>query len=137
MEAISRNHLNSTLEKVLYEIDALMALLCTHRGLAFTDRLAHKLNNATHLLRHSISLIEQGYPTQYATSTLYGSLHHLESVTTDPDLMELQHFALDHYLAVFSPLILPLMMPLMIGLVREIKRYRKLKSMVVEDGGKC
>jgi phosphatidylinositol glycan class S len=137
MEAISRNHLNSTLEKVLYEIDALMALLCTHRGLAFTDRLAHKLNNATHLLRHSISLIEQGYPTHYATSTLYGSLHHLESVTTDPDLMELQHFALDHYLAVFSPLILPLMMPLMIGLVREIKRYRKLKSMVVEDGGKC
>jgi hypothetical protein len=128
LEAIAQNHWYSVLQQVLYETDATMALLHTHRSLAFTEAIAIRLNNSTQLLRHSISLTEQGYPAQYATSALYGSLHHLESVTSDPDLMELPHFAIDHYLAVFSPLILPLLMPLVVGLVREIKRYRQLKN---------
>lgn len=128
MESIAQKQWQSILHKALYETDALMSLLYIHRGLTFTDRLAHKLNNATHLLRHSISLIEQGYPTQYTTLALHGSLYHLEEVRSDPELMELPHFAIDHYLAVFSPLVLPLLMPLVVGLVREIKRYRELKK---------
>jgi hypothetical protein len=137
LEAIARNHWYSVLQRVLCETDALMALLYTHRSLAFTESIAYRLNNSTQLLRHSMALIEQGYPTQYATSALYGSLHHLESVTSDPDLMELPHFAIDHYLAVFSPLILPLLMPLVVGLVREIKRYRKLKRKHEEGSASC
>ena len=133
MESIARNHWNVVLDKVVYETDALMSLLYTHSGLAFPPSVVHKLNNATHLLRHSISLMEQGYPTMYATSALYGSLHYLETVKSDPELMELPHFAFDHYLAVFSPLILPLLMPMIAGLVREIKRYRKLRNKIADE----
>ena len=130
LESISRNHWQSSVEKVLHESENLMSLLYTHHGLAFPKRLAQRLNDATHLIRHSISLSEKGYPTQYATSAMYKSMHYLESIMSDPDLMELPHFAIDHYLAVFSPLILPLLMPLVLGLVREIKRYRNLKNKI-------
>lgn len=131
LESIARSHWSSVLEEVLSKTDATMALMRKHANtLAFPDHVAYKLNNATHLLRQSISLVEQGLPTLHATSTLYGSLRYIESLQADPDFMELQHFAIDHYLAVFSPLVLPLMMPMLVGLVREVKRYNELKAKV-------
>jgi hypothetical protein len=55
-------------------------------------------------------------------------LYHLEAVRVDHRLMELPYFAMDHYLAVFSPLVLPLLLPMISGLVREVKRFRKLRN---------
>ena len=134
LESIARSRLHSVLQTVLDKTDAFMGLLHTHKRLAFAETTANNLNNATHLLRHSISLLEQDYPLQYTTSSLYKSLYYLESAINDSDLMELPYFAIDHYLAVFSPFILPLTIPLVVGLVREVKRYRKLKMKVVEGG---
>eukprot|EP00571_Detonula_confervacea_P003604 CAMPEP_0172315514 /NCGR_PEP_ID=MMETSP1058-20130122/25415_1 /TAXON_ID=83371 /ORGANISM="Detonula confervacea, Strain CCMP 353" /LENGTH=681 /DNA_ID=CAMNT_0013029599 /DNA_START=34 /DNA_END=2079 /DNA_ORIENTATION=+ len=129
LESIARSHYAYSLELAFSEADALLAVLYQHGGtLAFPQEVAHKLNNATHLLRQSISLIEQGYPTIYSTSLLHGSLQYLESVQNDYKFHELPYFAPDHYLAVFSPLVLPLLLPMMVGLIREIKRFQKLRK---------
>lgn len=91
------------------------------------EQLAGKINKATSLLRQSITVAQNGYPLFYATSLLYGSSWQLQDVRNDPDFMELSYFAPDHYLAVFSPLVLPLLLPMILGLVREVKRYNELK----------
>jgi len=129
LESIARSNYYSTLEVAFHETDALFALLRQHgSSLALPEKVAYELNNATHLLRQSISLVEQGYPMMYASSLLHGSLDHLEVVRLDHRLMELPFFAMDHYLAVFSPLVLPLLLPMISGLVRELKRFRTLRN---------
>jgi hypothetical protein len=129
LESIARSNYYSSLEMAFQEIDALFALLRQHgSSLALPEKVAYKLNNATKLLRQSISLVEQGYPMMYASSLLHSSLYHLEAVRVDHRLMELPYFAMDHYLAVFSPLVLPLLLPMISGLVREVKRFRKLRN---------
>jgi hypothetical protein len=129
LETIARSHYPTSLEYALHQTDALFAVLHRHgRSLALPMDVANKLNNATHLLRQSISLIEQGYPAIYATSLIHGSIHYLESVQRDHRVYELPYFAIDHYLAVFSPLVLPLLLPMLAGLVREVKRYRELRK---------
>mmetsp|Transcript_24270 Transcript_24270/g.36772 ORF Transcript_24270/g.36772 Transcript_24270/m.36772 type:complete len:121 (+) Transcript_24270:1101-1463(+) len=113
---------------VSHEIDAVMSLLHEHGStLALPEHVAKKINTATNLLRKSISYVEEGLPVMYATSALYGALTTIESAQADADLFELPYFAPDHYLAVFSPLVLPLVMPMIFGLVREVKRYKELK----------
>jgi len=129
LESIARSHYSTTLETVLNELDSLHAVLYQHGStLAFPEELAYKLNNATHLLRQSIELTGEGYPTIYTTSLLYGSLRHIESVQSDYQFHELPYFAIDHYLAVFSPLVLPLMLPMIAGLIREVKRFKEHKK---------
>jgi hypothetical protein len=128
LESIAQSHWYPVLQQVLHEIDATMSLLHEHGStLALPERVAKKINTATHMLRKSISFIEEGLPAMYATSALYGALTTIESVLADADLFELPYFAPDHYLAVFSPLVLPLMMPMIFGLIREVKRYKELK----------
>jgi hypothetical protein len=129
LESIARSHYYSSLEIAFNEIDTLFALLRQHgNSLALPEDVAHTLNNATHLLRQSLSLVEQGYPMIYATSLLHGSLRNLESVQIDHRILEVPYFASDHYLAVFSPLVLPLLLPMTSGFVREVKRFRKLRN---------
>jgi len=128
LESIAQSHWYPVLQQTLHEIDAAMTLLHEHGNtLALPKHVARKINKATNLLRKSITYVEEGLPTMYATSALYGALAMIEVVTADPDLFELHYFAPDHYLAVFSPLALPLMMPLIFGLVREVRRFKKLK----------
>ena len=129
LESIARSHYYSSLEIAFNEIDTLFALLRQHgNSLALPEDVAHTLNNATRLLRQSLSLVEQGYPMIYATSLLHGSLRNLESVQIDHRILEVPYFASDHYLAVFSPLVLPLLLPMTSGLIREVKRFRKLRN---------
>ena len=128
LESIAQTHWYSVLQRVLQEIDAVMSLLHEHGStLALPEHVAKKINTATHLLRKSISFVEDGFPAMYATSALYGALKTIESVQADADLFELPYFAPDHYLAVFSPLVLPLVMPMIFGLIKEVKRYKELK----------
>ena len=128
LESIARSQYSKSLDIALHEMDVLLAVLYQHQStLAFPVEVAYKLNNATQLLRQSISLIEQGYPTIYATSLIHGSLQYIESVQSDHRFHELPYFAIDHYLAVFSPLVLPLLLPMIAGLVREVKRFRELR----------
>ena len=63
-----------------------------------------------------------------ALSAVNTALRMTQRLATDGDMMEQMYFPQDHYLAVFTPLILPLMLPLLLGLVREIKRYKKLSK---------
>jgi len=129
LESIARSHYYSSLELAFSETDVLMSLLHQHAGtLALPREVAYKLNNATHLLRQSISLVGKGFPTMYASSLLHGSLQHIQSVQNDHRFVELPYFAPDHYLAVFSPLVLPLLLPMMVGLIREVKRFRELQK---------
>ncbi len=129
LESIARSHYYSSLEIAFNEIDTLFALLRQHgNSLALPEDVAHTLNNATHLLRQSLFLLEQGYPMIYATSLLHGSLRNLESVQIDHRILEVPYFASDHYLAVFSPLVLPLLLPMTSGFVREVKRFRKPRN---------
>ena len=50
-----------------------------------------------------------------------------QSLLRDSTLMEPIDMQNDHYMAVFFPLIFPLLLPFVAGLIREVKRYRKLK----------
>ena len=128
LESIAQSHWHPVLQHLLHEIDAVMSLLHGHGStLALPEHVAQKINKATQLLRQSISFVEEGLPVMYATSTLYAALEQIESVQMESDLFELPYFAPDHYLAVFSPLVLPLMMPMIFGLLRELKRYKELK----------
>jgi len=129
LESIARIHFSSSLEAALLETDSLMALLHQHSGtLALPGEVARKLNNATRLLRQSISLAEKGFPTMYCSSQILQSLQLLRSVQNDHRLVELPYFAPDHYLAVFSPLVLPLLLPMIVGLIREVKRFQRLRK---------
>jgi len=128
LEYVARSHWHYALEQTLQEMDSLISLLHRHANtLAVSRQLAGKINKATSLLRQSITVAQNGYPLFYATSLLYGSSWQLQDVRNDPDFMELSYFAPDHYLAVFSPLVLPLLLPMILGLVREVKRYNELK----------
>ena len=128
LESVAQNHWYAVTQQVLEEIDAVLSLLNEHGNtLALPKHVADKINKATHFVRKSISLAEEGYPAMYATSTLFGALATIESVKADAEMFELPYFAPDHYLAVFSPLVLPLIMPMIFGLMREVKRYNELK----------
>jgi hypothetical protein len=63
-----------------------------------------------------------------ALERLDESLTESQSLLTDPALMEPLDFSYDHYLAIFAPLLFPLLLPLLAGLIREVKRYRKLRK---------
>ena len=126
LEAIARAQYPTTLEQTLVEVDALASLLYRHsRTLSVPEEVAQNLNKATSLLRKSISFANDGY-ISHATSALHGSRRFIEKASTNSRLMELPYFAPDHYLAVFSPLVLPLTIPMLAGFVREVKRYREL-----------
>jgi len=129
LESVARSRYYTILDLVFSETDVLMALLHQHGGtLSFPQEVSYKLNNATYLLRESISLVEKGFPIMYASSLLHGSLQYIQSVQSDHRFVELPYFAPDHYLAVFSPLVLPLLLPMIVGVIREVKRFRELQS---------
>ncbi len=128
LELVARSQYHSALKYAFQETDALLALLHEHGStLALPVDVAQNLNHATGLLRQSISLIEQGFPAIYANALLRSSMRYIDLVQTDHQFHELPYFAPDHYLAVFSPLVLPLFLPMIAGLVREIKRFRELQ----------
>mmetsp|Transcript_16116 Transcript_16116/g.35576 ORF Transcript_16116/g.35576 Transcript_16116/m.35576 type:complete len:615 (-) Transcript_16116:21-1865(-) len=130
LEAIARAQYQTTLEHTLVEVDALASLLYRHsRTLSVPKAVAQNLNKATSLLRKSISFANDGYII-HATSALHGSRRFIEKASTNSRLMEPPYFAPDHYLAVFSPLVLPLAIPMLAGLIREVKRYRELTMKV-------
>ena len=121
--------LETVTQRVLEEIDGVLYLLNEQGNtIALPKHVADKINKVTFFVRKSISLAEDGYPAMYATSTLFSALDTIESVKRDAEMVELPYFAPDHYLAVFSPLVLPLIMPMIFGFVREVKRYNELKQ---------
>ena len=63
-----------------------------------------------------------------ALSSLEAALDNIETLRTDPSLMEPLRFSAPQFLAIFAPLCLPLFLPHFIGLLREWKRYKKLRS---------
>ena len=131
LESLARSYYSTSLEHVFSEMDAIHAVLSQHGStLTLPKKVAHKLNSATDLIRRSIELKEGGYPAIYICSLLHDSLRQLDSVQSHHQFMELPYFAPDHYLAVFSPLVLPLLLPMILGLVREVKRFRELRSKV-------
>lgn len=62
-----------------------------------------------------------------AVELLEESISISQSLLNDPTLMEPMDMQNDHYMAVFFPLVFPLLLPFLAGLIREVKRYRKLK----------
>jgi hypothetical protein len=63
-----------------------------------------------------------------ALESLDKSLAESHLLLTDPALMEPLDLSYDHYLAIFAPLLFPLLLPFLVGLIREVKRYRKLRG---------
>ena len=63
-----------------------------------------------------------------ALQRLEESLEQSQALLTDPALMEPLDFPRDHYLAILAPLLFPLLLPFCAGLIREAKRYKKLKQ---------
>lgn len=63
-----------------------------------------------------------------ALLSLETTLDNIETLRTDPSLMEPLRFSAPQFLAIFAPLCLPLFLPPSIGVLREWKRYKKLQS---------
>ena len=70
-----------------------------------------------------------------ALSEANAALLTTQKLASDGDMMEQMFIPQEHYLAVFTPLILPLLMPLLLGLVREYRRFKKLKNGERYDDG--
>jgi hypothetical protein len=56
----------------------------------------------------------------------------LEDWDRNPILMRPIDFPPDQYAAIFAPLLLPLTLPLIAGVVREVKRYRRLRDIKLQ-----
>ena len=63
-----------------------------------------------------------------ALLSLETTLDDIETLRTDPSLMEPLRFSAPQFLAIFAPLCLPLFLPPSIGVLREWKRYKRLQS---------
>jgi hypothetical protein len=59
----------------------------------------------------------------YALKRLYDEL---ESILTQKSIQT--DFPIEHYAAIFAPLLFPLLLPLLIGSIKELKRYKEKKS---------
>ena len=86
-----------------------------------------KISSCLENLQNAIDAAKSGDDLT-ALSAMNTALRMTQRLATDGDMMEEMYFPQDHYLAVFTPLILPLMLPLLLGLAREIKRYKKLSN---------
>lgn len=86
------------------------------------------------LVDEAIIAAEQG-DYNAGTRLLEESLSISESLLADSTLMEPIDMQNDHYMAVFFPLVFPLLLPFFAGIIREVKRYRKLKSAGDAGGG--
>lgn len=84
--------------------------------------------------KRSIELVNDG--TQYAENgecmaaveCFEDSLAVSQSLLQNPTLAEPIDMQNDHYMAVFLPLLFPLLLPFVAGVIREAKRYRKLRA---------
>lgn len=63
-----------------------------------------------------------------AVAHLNSALRNIEHAEEDPTMVSLLYFPDEHKLAVLLPLWAPLALPMVVGLVREVKRYRKLRA---------
>lgn len=63
-----------------------------------------------------------------ALSHLEDAMEDVAMLRTDPSLMEPLRFSAPQFLAIFAPLCLPLFLPHFIGLLREWKRYKKVRD---------
>lgn len=89
---------------------------------AMGERIANCLGN----LQNAVEAAEAG-DSATSMSDINTVLLAADALTSDREMMEKMYFPRDHYLAVFTPLVLPLLLPLLLGLAREMKRYKRLK----------
>jgi hypothetical protein len=56
------------------------------------------------------------------------ALDFAQSLSGDDSMMELVHFSMDQYFAVYGSLLLPLVIPFLKSFIVEMKRYHALKK---------
>jgi hypothetical protein len=94
---------------------------------AITNEVAQRWSKSMELVDLGLQHAMKGDYVS-ALESLDESLAESQSLLTDPSLMEPLDFSYDHYLAILAPLLFPLLLPFLAGLIREVKRYRKLRG---------
>lgn len=95
------------------------------RKVAITEEVAQRWKHSMKLVNLGLNYAKQGDYVS-AVEHMEQSLADSHSLQTCPALMEPLDFSLEHYMAIFAPLLFPLLLPFLTGLIRETKRYRKL-----------
>ncbi len=126
--------LRTKYEAALAEIRAVRNVIEGASRMPVSSESAEKIGACLENLESAIDAAKLG-DVAVALSEANAALLATQKLATDGDMMEQMYFPQDHYLAVFTPLILPLLMPLLLGIVREYKRYTKLKNGERYDDG--
>ena len=92
-----------------------------------TNEVAKIWWDTIHHIEQAQSRMEEGEYTT-ALDELDYAAKQLRILETDPGLLDPIDHGLEHYAAIFSPLLFPLLLPLTVGTIREFKRYRKLSK---------
>jgi hypothetical protein len=126
--------LRTKYEAALTEIRAVRNVIESASRMPVSSESAEQIVACLENLETAIDAAKLG-DVAAALSEANAALLATQKLATDGDMMEQMYFPQDHYLAVFTPLILPLLMPLLLGMVREYKRYTKLKNGERYDDG--
>lgn len=126
-DILMREILRIKFEAALAEMRAVSTVIEGASRMKVSAENGEKVSSCLENLQNAIDAAKSGDDLT-ALSAVNTALRMTQRLATDGDMMEQMYFPQDHYLAVFTPLILPLMLPLLLGLVREIKRYKKLSK---------
>ena len=114
-------------EAALAEMKAMWTVIAGASRMTVHAESGEKISTCLENLQNAMDAAKSGDDSA-ALSAVNAALKATQRLATNEEMMEQMYFPQDHYLAVFTPLILPLMLPLLLGLVREIKRYQKLSK---------
>ena len=126
-DILMREILRIKFEAALAEMRAVSTVIESASRMKVSAENGEKVSSCLENLQNAIDAAKSSDDLT-ALSAVNTALRMTQRLATDGDMMEQMYFPQDHYLAVFTPLILPLMLPLLLGLVREIKRYKKLSK---------
>mmetsp|Transcript_37821 Transcript_37821/g.83081 ORF Transcript_37821/g.83081 Transcript_37821/m.83081 type:complete len:458 (+) Transcript_37821:150-1523(+) len=101
-------------------------------GMTVTATMGDRIANCLGNLQHAVEAVKAG-DSALCMSDMNTVLLAVDALTSDREMLEKTYFPRDHYLAVFTPLVLPLLLPLLLGLAREMKRYKSLSNGESDD----
>mmetsp|Transcript_25516 Transcript_25516/g.73787 ORF Transcript_25516/g.73787 Transcript_25516/m.73787 type:complete len:454 (-) Transcript_25516:1263-2624(-) len=133
-DTLKREILRAKYEVALAEIRAVWNVIKGASRMRVSSESGEQIAACLENLQTAIDAVKSGDVSAALTAT-NAALTVTQKLATDGDMMEQMYFPQDHYLAVFTPLILPLLLPLLLGLVREYKRFKKLENGERYDDG--
>lgn len=118
---------------VLENAKNLLILLEEKSGLEIDEKLHETILDIIDLLIDAQSHLQTNNSPSQALEKINKAEQLTHAAAYKSSMMEHFHFPFEHLMAVFSPFLLPMSLPILIGIIKEWKRFKKLKN----DKAKC